>query len=252
MQNPSYDRPLRECRRRATPAGTCPAGRFCAADTRHLAFAHARRLAGRRRPHAGTARLGYAVLTDPTANDLTVTKDGRKYLIACAPPAATAPTRTAALVRLHNAIIAASAEAGFYVTTRGFTPAATDYAATAPIRLVDGEALAASMRRSKGGAALPETYQAICRQCGDVVQHRLSTTWKPCRAATAIPSPRRLPAPLWFQGRTPPPMRAHRHPTARSLSGGSRETGAPRRNAARINAIARHDASRTGGKRKSR
>jgi len=118
-------------------------------------------------------RLGYAVLTDPTANDLTVTKDGRKYLIACAPPADTAPTRTAALVRLHNAIIAASAEAGFYVTTRGFTPAATDYAATAPIRLVDGEKLAASMRRSKGGAALPETYKAICRQCGDVVQHRL-------------------------------------------------------------------------------
>ena len=62
-----------------------------------------------------------------TANDLTVTKDGRKYLIACAPPADTAPTRTAALVRLHNALIAASAEAGFYVTTRGFTPAATDY-----------------------------------------------------------------------------------------------------------------------------
>ena len=129
----------------------------------------------------------------------------------------TAPTRTAALVRLHNAIIAASAEAGFYVTTRGFTPAATDYAATAPIRLVDGEALAAAMRRSKGGAALPETYKAICRQCGDVVQHRLDHAEAvPCGnghpVAPTIARAALVPRPdAPADAGTPPPMLARRH-----------------------------------------
>jgi hypothetical protein len=29
------------------------------------------------------------------------------------------------------------------------------------------------MKQSKAGAVLPETYKAMCRQCGDIVQHRL-------------------------------------------------------------------------------
>jgi hypothetical protein len=31
-------------------------------------------------------RLGYAVITDPSAADLVVTKDGRKHVVACATP----------------------------------------------------------------------------------------------------------------------------------------------------------------------
>jgi restriction endonuclease Mrr len=118
-------------------------------------------------------RLGYLVHSDASAHDLVVTKDGRKYIVACAPPADREPTPTRDLARLHAAVVAATAEGGFYITTRSFTPSAEAYAAGAPIKLVDGEMLIASLKRSKAGAAMPDTYRAMCRQCGDIVQHRL-------------------------------------------------------------------------------
>lgn len=125
--------------------------------------------------------LGYAVMA-PAASNLVMTKDGRKYIVACAPPAQVEPTRTHALAHLHAAITAASAQAGYYVTTRSFTPAAQDYAATAPLHLVDGAKLAALMQQSKAGAILPETYDSLCRQCGARVRHRLDQ-------ADAVPCP---------------------------------------------------------------
>jgi Restriction endonuclease len=119
-------------------------------------------------------RLGYAVLTDVSAYELMMmTKDGRKYIVACAPPADPGPIRTRDLARLHAAVVASTAEGGFYVTTRSFTQEAEEYAASAPLKLVDGPKLAAAMLRSRAGATLPETYRAMCRQCGDIVQHRL-------------------------------------------------------------------------------
>lgn len=118
-------------------------------------------------------RLGHTVITDPAAADLVTTKAGRKYVTACANPADPAPTEIPALQRLHDRVVAANAQAGFYVTARAFTPEAEEYAETAPIRLVDGELLTRSMNRSKKGVLLPETYKAMCRQCGDIVQHRL-------------------------------------------------------------------------------
>jgi restriction endonuclease Mrr len=118
-------------------------------------------------------RLGYAVITDPGASDLVITRDGRKYIVACAQPSDIGPTQTRGLARLHTAVINATADSGFYVTTRAFTPDAQEYAATAPIKLVDGKQLAASMKRSREDITLPETYQAMCRQCGDIIEHRL-------------------------------------------------------------------------------
>lgn len=118
-------------------------------------------------------RLGYTVITGPGAHDFAVSRDGRKYIVTCAPPADKRPTKTVALARLHDAVVAATAQAGFYVATRDFTPAARDYAATAPIRLVTGEQLAVSIKKSKADMPVPETYKAMCRQCGDVVRHRL-------------------------------------------------------------------------------
>lgn len=118
-------------------------------------------------------RLGYTVITNPGVHDFAVARESRKYIVACASPADARPTKTVALVRLHDAVVAATAVAGFYVTTRDFTPAARDYAATTPIRLVTGAQLAASIRKSKADMPLPETYKAMCRQCGDVVRHRL-------------------------------------------------------------------------------
>jgi hypothetical protein len=65
-------------------------------------------------------------------------------------------------------VVAANAERGFFVTARSFT-----HAATAPIDLVDGALLSRSMHRSRKGVLLPQTYKAMCRQCGAIVQHRL-------------------------------------------------------------------------------
>jgi hypothetical protein len=118
-------------------------------------------------------RLGHTVITDSTAPDLVTTKEGRKYVTVCANPADPAPTKIPALQRLHDRVVAANAQAGFYVTARTFTPEAEGYAETAPIRLVDGELLNRSMNRSKKGVLLPQTYKAVCRQCGEIVQHQL-------------------------------------------------------------------------------
>jgi hypothetical protein len=131
-------------------------------------------------------RLGYEVLTPPSASNLAVTKDGRKFIVACMSPAE-APTQSVAIARLHDAVIAAGAESGFCISTRDFTQQAKDYAATAHVRLVDGDQLAASMLRSTGGAVMPETYKAMCCQCGDVVRHKLGGTEAlPCKSGHRV------------------------------------------------------------------
>lgn len=121
-------------------------------------------------------RLGHEVITDPGSAEFVVTREGRKSIVACARPSDVEPVKTRDLARLHAAIINANAETGFYVTTCAFTPEAEEYAATAPIRLVDGNQLAASMKRSREGMTLPETYRAMCRQCGEIVEHRFDRT----------------------------------------------------------------------------
>jgi Restriction endonuclease len=131
-------------------------------------------------------RLGYTVLTELSASNLAVTKDDRKFIVACMSPAE-APTQSVAIARLHDAVIAAGAESGFCISTRDFTQQAKDYAATAPVRLIDGDQLAASMLRSMGGAVMPETYRAMCCQCGDVVQHKLGSTQPlPCKSGHRV------------------------------------------------------------------
>jgi len=102
-------------------------------------------------------RLGYEVLTDASAEKLLVTKDGRKHIVACAMPANPGPTETRDLAHLHAAIVADRAHSGFYVTSRSFTPDAVEYAETAPIKLVDGAKLIASIKLSKPDAVLGVT-----------------------------------------------------------------------------------------------
>ena len=69
------------------------------------------------------------------------------------------PTQANHLTRLHQAIIATNAAGGFYVTTRGFSRDAEAYAKTAPIKLVDGPQLVASIKRSMEGMPAPESYK---------------------------------------------------------------------------------------------
>ena len=83
------------------------------------------------------------------------------------------PTQANHLTGLHQAIITTNSAGGFYVTTRGFSRDAEAYAKTAPIKLVDGPKLVASITRSMEGVPAPDTYKAMCRQCGAIVTHRL-------------------------------------------------------------------------------
>jgi hypothetical protein len=133
-------------------------------------------------------RFGHEIVTEPTAPDLVTTKNGRKFITACARPADPMPTLTRDLARLHQAVIAASAERGFYISPRGFTAGAQQYAGSgAPIDLVDGQRLITALNESLKGVLLPQTYKAMCGRCGDIVQHHLGDDHaRPCANGHAV------------------------------------------------------------------
>src|SRR3954454_22891755 len=118
-------------------------------------------------------RLGHTVITSPSAQEIVTIQGERKFVTMCANPADLAPTGGGAVRRLRDRVVAASAERGFYVTPRSFTADAQHFAATAPVQLIDGPALIRSLHRSRKGMLLPQSYKAMCRQCGDIVQHPL-------------------------------------------------------------------------------
>ena len=120
-------------------------------------------------------RLGHDIITSPAAAELVTIKGDRKFITMCANPVDLAPTGTAALRRLRDRVVAASAERGFFVSVRGFTAEALHYAEAAPVELIDSAALIQALHRSRKGMSLPPTYKAMCRQCGEIVQHRLDS-----------------------------------------------------------------------------
>jgi len=127
-------------------------------------------------------RLGYELLTPETAADLLIMKDGKKYVAAFAPANDFAPTPIGHLARLHSAVVAAGGAGGFFITPRGFTRDAEAYAATAPLKLIDGPKLIAEIKRGieMAGIAIPDSYKAMCHHCGDIVKH-------PIAGATVLP-----------------------------------------------------------------
>jgi hypothetical protein len=120
-------------------------------------------------------RLGHDLITRPDAAELVTIKGARKFIVLCANPADPMPAGSDALRRLRDRVVAASAERGFYISVRGFTDDARRFAETAPVQLIDSAQLIRAMHRSRKDMALPQTYKAMCRQCGDIVQHRLSS-----------------------------------------------------------------------------
>src|SRR5271170_5003001 len=134
-------------------------------------------------------RFGHAIITDPSAPELVTTKAGRKFITACATPAELMPTGTRDLARLHDAVIAANAERGFFITARSFTDAAEQYAESAPLDLIDGKRLVKALNQSRKHVLLPQTYKAMCQQCGGIVQHRLDREQdeaRPCGSGHAV------------------------------------------------------------------
>jgi hypothetical protein len=120
-------------------------------------------------------RLGHRLVTGLDAPELVTIKGERKFITTCANPAELTPTGSAALRRLRDRVVAASAERGFYVSVRGFTADAQHFADTAPVQLIDGAQFVQALNRSRKGMLLPQTYKAMCRQCGEIVQHRLDS-----------------------------------------------------------------------------
>src|SRR5271155_2937760 len=118
-------------------------------------------------------RFGHTIISNPEAPELVSVKLDKKFVTACARPADLIPTGTRDLARLHDAVIAANAQRGFFITARGFTEQAEQYAESAPLDLIDGGRLIKALNQSKKHVLLPQTYKAMCHQCGEIVQHRL-------------------------------------------------------------------------------
>lgn len=118
-------------------------------------------------------RFGHDVLTGAAMPDLISTKNGAKFITACAHPTDQTPTKMPAVRRLHDAVVSANAQRGFYITPRSFTAEAEEYASTAPLDLIDGARLVRALNQSRKHVLIPQTYNAMCGACGAVVQHRL-------------------------------------------------------------------------------
>lgn len=124
-------------------------------------------------------RLGHTIIS--SIGDIVTTKGDQKFIVACPAPV-DKTTKTPALRRLHDSVVAGGATRGIYVTPHEFTPEAEHYAAGAPLDLVDGALLIKSMHRSRKGVLVQSRYKAMCCQCGDIVQHQLDKTQAvPCR-----------------------------------------------------------------------
>jgi hypothetical protein len=120
-------------------------------------------------------RLGHTVVTSPSAPEIVTIKAERKFITMCGNPFDPMPTGKSAIMRLRDRVIASSAERGFFVSVRGFTDQAQQFAEAAPVQLIDSTGLIRAMHRSRKGMNLPQDYRAMCRQCGDIVQHRLAS-----------------------------------------------------------------------------
>lgn len=130
-------------------------------------------------------RFGHEIITGPAMAELVTTKDGRKFISACV-PAADPITRDIAY--LHQAVIDAKADHGFYITPRSFSAETRAYADSGtPIDLIDGALLIEALYRSLQGAKLPLHYKAMCGRCGGIVQHTLGVgEARPCGDGHAV------------------------------------------------------------------
>ena len=174
-------------------------------------------------------RFGHEIETSPSSGGYFVsTKNGRKFVTACASPSEIMPG-TRDLARLHDAVLAANAHRGFFITARSFTDEAEQYADSAPLDLFDGKRLVKALNQSRKHVLMPQTYKAMCCQCGEIVQHRLDREQdeaRPCGSghmvaptiARAMLLPPRPAAPRSGSTKEPPPrphsrreIRAHNY-----------------------------------------
>ena len=107
-------------------------------------------------------RFGHQIVTDlprPIPYDQGTRKNSSPD---CAAPTDIVPTGTRKLARLHDAVITANAARDF-ITARGFTDAALQYAESAPLDLIDGRRLVKALNQSSKHVLMPQTYRAMCQ-----------------------------------------------------------------------------------------
>jgi HJR/Mrr/RecB family endonuclease len=122
-------------------------------------------------------RLGYTVEQTPYSNDYgrdaILQKDGEKFLLECKRYGEGVVVGRPELQKFHSAIMSDQAKLGFFVTTGTFSEGAIEFATTVPIKIIDGNELIRLMFQSKSDPSQDDTYNSMCRQCGEIVQHYL-------------------------------------------------------------------------------
>jgi HJR/Mrr/RecB family endonuclease len=122
-------------------------------------------------------RLGFEVRQTPYTNDggrdAILIKEGKKYLLECKKYKDGGLSGRPDLQKFHSAIVTDGAISGFFVTAGRFTKEANELAKIVPIELIDNKKLLRMMFDSKPSATSDDSYRSMCRQCEDIVSHRL-------------------------------------------------------------------------------
>jgi hypothetical protein len=134
--------------------------------------------------------LGHDIKTRPDADELIHVLDRRKYITICGNPVDRQPVNASTLRRLRDRVVASGADRGFYISMRGFTAEARYFAETAPVQLLDCDRFIQALHRVRKEAKVSPLYQAMCRECGDIVRHSLDdSTPKHCANGHTVPQP---------------------------------------------------------------
>ena len=138
-------------------------------------------------------RLGYTVEQTPYSNDYgrdaILMKDGEKFLLECKKYSEDGSSGRPDLQKFHSAIISDKAKRGFFVTSGGFTSGAKEFAASAPIDIIDAHELLRLMFKSLNSASQDDSYSSMCLECGEVVKHQIrSPTNAVCRNGHEVPA----------------------------------------------------------------
>jgi hypothetical protein len=134
--------------------------------------------------------LGHDLKTMPDAAELVHVLGDRKYITMCGDPVDPHPAHAGALRRLRDRVVAGGADRGFYISVRGFTAEARHFAETAPVQLLDCEEFIHALGRVRNAVKVSPVYQAMCRDCGDIVRHSLDDSApKRCANDHTVPQP---------------------------------------------------------------
>jgi HJR/Mrr/RecB family endonuclease len=155
-------------------------------------------------------RLGYAVQQTPHSNDRgrdgILTKNGEKLLYECKRYGENSVSGRPDLQRFASAITDDDAKSGFFITTGAFSQEAIEYAKGKPIELIGGRQLMQKMFESNEDTSQPYDYKSMCRQCGQIVSHKLRMPEEAKCLNGHIVRPSLTVGHLLVNGSNPPPL----------------------------------------------